>query len=374
MKKITILALTLFSLLSLSAQEKKLSLYGIAQNWRDTEYVLCAPGGNTHDVSVCMDCFAHTFVDNPMLQALASYFTGDSDSYKSQVAEFKLDMQNGYVKIRMKSKDLVETEGKFWALPNGKEVFVVKMINPDEDTLPRIFFFDVINEEGVMKPAREPDGLNYGFADNFILPRTGNSIEVFSEYYPSDHIVLKDGVFVYQDSAPNAISCYLSDPDPSGITNVRDAPGGKIIARLGEKLATPVAQTAEKATDEEEEYVDWPEEYDGDSIFMFSIYNPRNGWWQIHAKIINGTPVENEAWIHYSVLEMRTRNYGGQSLNLYKEPSADSPVVAVIRDQEAGVRPMDMSPDGEWTKVKAKAGTGWIETKWLCGNPYTTCP
>ena len=121
MKKITILALTLFSLLSLSAQEKKLSLYGIAQNWRDTEYVLCAPGGNTHDVSVCMDCFAHTFVDNPMLQALGSYFTGDSDSYKSQVAEFKLDMQNGYVKIRMKSKDLVETEGKFWALPNGKE-------------------------------------------------------------------------------------------------------------------------------------------------------------------------------------------------------------------------------------------------------------
>ena len=111
MKKITILTLALFSILSLSAQEQKLSLYGIAQNWRDTEYVLCAPGGNTHDVSVCMDCFAHTFVDNPMLQALGSYFTGDSDSYKSQVAEFKLDMKNGYVKILDRVTDIIIVGG-----------------------------------------------------------------------------------------------------------------------------------------------------------------------------------------------------------------------------------------------------------------------
>lgn len=365
MKKLVIATLTLLCVLPLSGQQK-LSLFGIAHNWdRDKEYSFSGVDrGHAFDEMVVS--FADAFNANPMLHALLAQFTGDAENIDIPVDKFTLDEKNNYVRISLKSDDIAETEARFWPLSGDTGWFVIKMINHDEDTLPRIYFLSVDLARGVMTPAREPDGMNYGFADNFLLPRTGNTIEVFSKYFPSDHIVLEDGVFVYQHSAPNSVGCYVNDPDPSGITNIRATPGGKIIIRLGETVASPVSA---KGQDEEDE--EWPDDGGSDT---FSIYNPRNGWWQIHAKQINGIPVENEAWIHYSVLEMRTRNYGGEPLNLYQEPSDNAPVAAVIKTEEAAVRPMDMTPDGEWMKVKAKAGTGWIETGWLCGNPYTTCP
>ena len=367
MKKILIATLGLMCMLPMFGQQK-LSLYSIAHNWdRQKEYSF-ANGEPEHAFDEMVISFAQEFMANPMLHALEAQFTGDAENIDVPVQKFTLDEKNSYVRLSLKSDDIAETEARFWPLSGDKGWFVIKMINHDEDTLPRIYFLSVDLARGVMTPAREPDGMNYGFADNFLLPRTGNTIEVFSQYYPSDHIVLQDGVFVYQESAPNATSCYVNDPDPSGITNIRATPGGKIIIRLGEAVASPVSA---KALDKDE--IDMGPDDDGGSDIL-TIFNPRNGWWQIHSKRINGVAVEKEAWIHYSVLEMRTRNYGGQALNLHKEPSADAEVVAVIRDEEAPVRPMDMSQDGNWMKVKAKAGTGWIETSWLCGNPYTTCP
>ena len=82
---------------------------------------------------------------------------------------------------------------------------------------------------------------------------------------------------------------------------------------------------------------------------------------------------EELAWIHSSVLGLHTRNYGGQPLNLYASPSEDAPVVATIREEAADVRPLDVNADGSWVKVKAKAGTGWIQRNWLCDNPLTNC-
>ena len=361
MKRLLTLTLALFCLVPLFAQQK-LSLFGIANKWREMEYVVCAPGGNTHDVSVCMDCFSGVFIDNPMMRALNAYFSADSDAYKSQVDDFTLDMKNGYVRIRMKSDELVETEGKFWALPDGRELFVVKMINPDEDTLPRIFFFDVINAEGVMKPANEPAGLNYGFADGFILPRTGNSIEVYSEYFPSDHIVLENGEFVYKEFAPNAIAAYVNDPDPSGLTNIRATPGGQVIGRIGDPA------NYKNREQEEEDYYD-----DEDWDVVLHIFNPTNGWWEILNRVVDGIPIKDHAWIHYSVMEAHTRNYDGSTLNLYESPDASSKVVGRIREEMMSVHPMDISEDGKWVKVKCAAGTGWLETSWLCANTLTNC-
>ena len=359
MKKILTFSLALMCMLPLFAQQK-LSLFGIADKWDESKVYSFSSAEREHMFDEMVISFAQEYAANPMMHALLAQFTGDSENIDIPVAEFKLDGKNNYVRLRLKTKELAETEARFWPLPDGRGWFVIKMVNLDEDTLPRIYFLSVDVAAGEMKPAREPDGMNYGFPDNFLLPRTGGSIEVFSEFYPSDHIVLQDGVFVYQDSAPNSLGCYVDDPDPSGITNVRNKPGGKVIVRLGDSGAS---------AEEEEDYGP-----DDDGYTMLTIYNPQNGWWQIHAKILEGVKISGEAWIHYSVLEMRTRNYGGQQLNLYQEPSADASVVAVIKTEEAVVRPMDLSPDGEWTKVKAKAGTGWIETRWLCGNPYTTCP
>lgn len=356
MKKFLTFSLALMCMLPLLAQQK-LSLFGIADKWDADKVYSFNNTEREHMFDEMVMSFAQEYDANPMLHALLAQFSGDSENIDIPVAEFKLDEKNNYVKLRLKTQELAETEARFWPLPGDKGWFVIKMINLDEDTLPRIYFLNVDTAKGVMKPASEPEGMNYGFSYNFIIPRTGGSIEVYNEFLPSDHIVLKDGVFVYEDSAPVCIWCYVNDPDPSGITNVRDKPNGKVIVRLGGEA------------DSSEE--DFGPEIDS---YEFTVYNPKNGWWQIHAKKINGVKIAKEAWIHYSVLEMRTRNYGSQPLNLYQEPSANSPVVAVIKTQEAAVRPMDLSTDGEWTKVKSPAGTGWIETSWLCGNAYTTCP
>lgn len=358
MKRILVLSLSLICMLPLFAQQK-LSVFGIAEKWDKSKEYSFDNAGRGPLFGEMVKSFAREYDANPMMHALLTRLSGGPED--AAVSEFTLDGKNNYVRLRLEADELAETEARFWPLPGDKGWFVIKMINLDEDTLPRIYFLRVDTAKGVMKPAREPEGMNYGMSDNFIIPRTGGSIEVFNEYLPSDHIVLADGIFVYQSSAPVSIYCYVNDPDPSGITNVRDKPSGKVIVRLGgEPELSP----------EEEEYEDWPEF----ESYEFTLHHPTNGWWQIHAKEIQGVEIAGEAWIHYSVLEMRTRNYGGQSLKLYQKPSADAPVVAVIKTEEAAVRPMDLSPDGEWTKVKAKAGTGWIETSWLCGNPYTTCP
>ena len=54
-------------------------------------------------------------------------------------------------------------------------------------------------------------------------------------------------------------------------------------------------------------------------------------------------------WIHYSVLGMGTRNYGGQTLYIRQSPSANAPVVFKFKEEEI-LRPMDIK--GDWVKVQ----------------------
>lgn len=355
MKKILTATLSLLCMLPMFAQQK-LSLFGIASNWDTSKTYSFAGAGREHAFDGMVMSFAQEYAANPMMHALLAQFTGDADQAGVPVAEFKLDEQNCYVRLRLKTKEFAEVEARFWPLPGGRGWFVIKMVNLDEDTLPRIYFLRVDLSEGVMKPAPEPDGMNYGFAENFVLPGSGDSIEVTNEMYPSDHIVLQgDGSFIYVNSVVNAIAAYVSDPDPSGLTNIRATPGGKVIGRIGDPANHDEAEAD-----------------DGNPVLV--VYNPTNGWWQILDRIVDGIRIEGQAWIHYSVLKMHTRNYGGEALRLYESPDESSKVVCRIREQAADVCPMDVSGDGEWVKVRGKAGTGWIQASWLCANPLTTCP
>ena len=367
MKRILTVTLALLCLLPLSAQ-KNLSLFRIANEWDGNKEYSFNDIKREHMFDKMVLSFAREYDENPMLRALEAQFSGDADKIDIPVAEFKLDEKNNYLKLRLESEEIAETEVRYWPLSGNQGWFVIKMINHDEDTLPRIYFLSVDTAKGVMKPAQEPDGMNYGFADHFVIPSTGNSIEVSSEGYPSDHIVLKDGVFVYESSMPVCLSCYVNDPDPSGLTNIRDTPSGKVIGRIGDPKNHP-----KRVASSVEEQMMWDGAPDDDATIV-TIFNPKNGWWQILEDTVDGIKIKDQAWIHYSVLEMRTRNYGRQPLKLYAKPSASSSVMATITEEESRVRPMDLSEDGEWTKVKCSAGTGWIETSWLCGNPYTTCP
>lgn len=133
-------------------------------------------------------------------------------------------------------------------------------------------------------------------------------------------------------------------------TNVRIAPKGKVV----DKIPTDVSA-------------------------MIGVEKPTNGWWKIVGDTYATGDFEGKLkgsttgyWIHYSVLGMGTRNYGGQTLYIRKDPSASAPVVHKFK-KEIVLRPIDIK--GDWVKVQTSDGkyTGWIEEEWLCGNALTNC-
>ena len=143
------------------------------------------------------------------------------------------------------------------------------------------------------------------------------------------------------------VDVYLNDPDDSG-TNIRSSPGGDVVLTLVKK--------------------------DKEMEFFLILTQSKDGWFKVKNPI--GTMEEDikipnsEAWIHGSVISVNTRNYGGQDLNLLDHPK-DGKVVGVIKEESYGLRIKDLC--GTWVQVEYKGTIGWIEDKWLCGNPVTTC-
>ena len=152
-------------------------------------------------------------------------------------------------------------------------------------------------------------------------------------------------------SAQDTISVYLSDDDPTGLTNIRNKPMGAKVMQLS-----------------------------SDDIYIFSLTSPQDGWW----KIVELWTIEDdvtdslkgsdtgEYWIHYSVLGIGTRNYGGQCLTLRDAPNEEASVVYSFT-KELELKPLDIQ--GDWVKVKVDGYEieGWIEIEWLCSNPVTNC-
>ena len=118
---------------------------------------------------------------------------------------------------------------------------------------------------------------------------------------------------------------------------------------------------------------------------MLGIEHPVNGWWRIEGGSYTGLVDEYNDfadvdlhgsttgyWIHWSVIAVSTRNYGGEKLFLRKEPSEHAAVTYTF-SEETLLRPIDIR--GDWVKVKTVdgRGTGWIESDWLCGNSVTNC-
>ena len=150
--------------------------------------------------------------------------------------------------------------------------------------------------------------------------------------------------------AQDTFSAFLSDDDIT--TNIRNSPNGAVVISLS-----------------------------SEECYVFDLATPRNGWWRVVSfwnaeNYDEDTSLEgsdtNEYWIHYSVLAVDTRNYGGQTIYLRDAPDEDAAIVAQF-DEEMRFRPVDIQ--GDWVKVKLDNTdiVGWIEAEWLCSNPLTNC-
>lgn len=161
-----------------------------------------------------------------------------------------------------------------------------------------------------------------------------------NDHYPSKRKSLKQ-CFSKQ------IRVYLDDPDTSG-TNIRKKPNGEVITKL---------------------IVD-----NLNHDYIITVTEAKNGWFKIKNPIIgmeNDVIIpNNEGWIHGSVIAVDTRNYSGQHLNILEKP-VNGKIVTIIKEETIQLKLKELC--GDWVKIEYNNTIGWIESKWLCGNPLTNC-
>lgn len=157
--------------------------------------------------------------------------------------------------------------------------------------------------------------------------------------------------FVISDYPFDVIDAYISDQTGEP-TNIRATPGGEIITQLIE----------------------------GD--YLLKIVDKKDRWFKIE---YIDTPENSivfggkDAWIHGSVVAFGTRNYGGQSIDIYSKASDKSNKIDSFNDEKE-VKLLDyIDNEGtvDWIKVtyqsNGKTIKGWVKYEMLCGNPLTTC-
>ena len=335
MKKLVLL----LALVALALPVRAQTLPEIAATWRNQDYQ-----AQTVDAEGVARAFAAHYPDNALVRLLYTSFAEG----EQQGCFFSNEKEMEYILLRPHfPKDHAELQVKLWRHSKGVIRAAVKLQDSREDSIAHLFLF-AVSSDGKMTPMADPEGLPVDDITDYSLPPEDDAIGVDRPDNPYDYILpRKDGTFKYlgYKKRPDAsLTCYVQDSDR--YTNIRKSPGGSLLGRLD----------------------------NSESEYLITICEPSNGWWRIFDDFVGSMELSGEAWIHYSVLGMRTRNYGGQALPLRASASEKAAVVATIKEEEETVRPMDISADGKWTKVKCDAGTGWIESRWLCGNPYTTCP
>ena len=139
---------------------------------------------------------------------------------------------------------------------------------------------------------------------------------------------------------------YLIADDTNG-TNLRKRPKGKIIYVLKSQYEN----------------------------VEFSLSESKDIWFKItnidtYDDIIE--PIPDKCWIHGSLLGAKTRNYGGQTIALYKTP--DTTQMAFIIYEQDVILNFNAMCGNDWVQVNYNGELGWIQSKWLCSNPVTTCP
>ncbi|MBR5660735.1 MAG: SH3 domain-containing protein [Bacteroidales bacterium] len=349
MKKLIIVAAILIGSLAANAQELKIPQINL--RWHEKAIEVPQVKGKV-GIAEFAHAFASAYQGNVMTDELKAQLENPG-RVNEDVDEFILDRQNGYCGLQFVSDGTARMEMCYWNRKDGRKLVAVNMLNVYENEEALLMFYNYNPDTGMMEPDLEISFFDWAVPFmSFLLPQTGKDIEAHV-YHLDEPAYMRyngDGDFELEIQTVPAVACFIVDSSP---TNIRTAPNGSLIRQLSP---------------------------DGD--YMLDVYQPTGGWWRILAECV--TTVENddielveeggEAWIHYSVLGIGLRNYGGEKLALRESPSEDSKVVGTIDQSEALVNPVDMNSDASWVKVKWGKMTGWISSEWLCANPVTTCP
>ncbi|MBQ0161383.1 MAG: hypothetical protein MJZ99_08080 [Bacteroidales bacterium] len=160
-------------------------------------------------------------------------------------------------------------------------------------------------------------------------------------------IVLLGVILLNCLAAMSQVNVWVSDKD--SITNVRNAPKGKVVGHL--------------ETDD-----------------MITVDSCVNGWFRIANNYYQGANSEgkisetsNNLWIHSSVITADWIWDGNHEIVIYQGASAKSKILWKGKGLNHSIEAI-LDVRGNWTKVRTKSGiSGWVESRLICGNPYTVC-
>lgn len=150
-------------------------------------------------------------------------------------------------------------------------------------------------------------------------------------------------------NAQSFVQAYIVDND-GPVTNIRNAPRGKVVATLPTDKSLVVTLLSAKG--EWWKIDDVVDQY-GDDEMEFVLRNSKTGY-----------------WIHRSLLWLGIA--GDPAGALRATPSAKGKAIKI--PAEPYFHPIALK--GKWVKVVSTDGkcTGWIHRDRICFNPLTTCP
>lgn len=289
--------------------------------------------------------------------------------------EAEVDTKNGFISQFSEGDGRYKTNMCVWKREDGKKMFVVSY---------------TINETHPITPAGPCSPCHYSkiekIEDFEILVNTGFRAYLFNEktstlepmpsfpvnvmpaeitegaflelpQHGKDIYFVRDGVVYvlkwnglnFNYVGPRGVGVYIIDP--TSPTNVRNAPGGDIVATLD----------------------------DGD---MISVDRCVKGWFHISGNDYqkgdgnDGTlKYTGDKWVHGSVIHAGWN--GGATVTLREEPRDDALVLFETEgnDTDEAIQiKVFLDMHGKWAKVRLNNGKeGWIETENLCGNSLTNC-
>lgn len=83
----------------------------------------------------------------------------------------------------------------------------------------------------------------------------------------------------------------------------------------------------------------------------------------------------DHVWVEKGSVGLNINNYDNQKVIIYNQPTSKSEIIGFIEKPQT-VKILDVCRD--WAYIEGINGNnkiyGWLEPKWQCSNPVTTCP
>jgi len=140
-----------------------------------------------------------------------------------------------------------------------------------------------------------------------------------------------------------SVNTYFNGPDSSGL-NIYDTPNGSIIKTLYKNQM--------------------------DFEYFLTVTESKEGWFKIERTIYgmenDFTIQNNQAWVHGAVLSKDNPS----AIDVLDNPE-NGKIIGSLPESYRKIKLLDMC--GKWVKVEYKGIRGWVNNKFLCGNPLTSC-